>query len=75
MSSGPLTKEYVASIFKALEGSGMEHDKFAEYLIDDLSWTIKGTHPLAGHYKSKKAFQVNVCSFRNPRSLPHAVSS
>ncbi|KAK9813898.1 hypothetical protein WJX73_003880 [Symbiochloris irregularis] len=56
-SDGPLTKEYVRSVFQYLEGSGMEHDKFGDYLVDDLSWTIQGTHPLAGHYKSKKAFQ------------------
>ena len=58
-SDAPLTKEYVRTIFQYLEGSGMEHDKFGDYLVDDLSWTIQGTHPLAGHYHSKKDFQVS----------------
>ena len=58
VASEPLTKEYVTSVFKCLEQGGMTHGTFADYLADNLSWTIKGTHPLAGHYESKKAFQV-----------------
>ena len=54
----PLTKEYVAKIFEGLEGDGMGHAAFGQHLADDLQWTIKGTHPLAGTYSSKKAFTV-----------------
>ena len=50
----PLTSESVLQIFKGLErgdGSG-----FFEHVADDVDWTVMGTHPLAGHYPSKKAF-------------------
>jgi ketosteroid isomerase-like protein len=29
---------------------------FFEHVADDVDWTVMGTHPLAGHYRSKKAF-------------------
>ena len=44
----------VRQIFKGLEdGDG---EAFFKYVSDDVDWIVMGTHPLAGHYISKKAF-------------------
>jgi len=49
-----ITSEGVREIFKGLEnGDGAA---FFERVADDVDWTVMGTHPLAGHYASKKAF-------------------
>src|SRR6202163_1528322 len=50
----PLTSESVLQIFKGLERS--DGSAFFEHVADDVDWTVMGTHPLAGHYRSKKAF-------------------
>ena len=45
----------VRSIFAGLEhGDG---DAFFAHVADDVDWTVMGTHPLAGHYPSKRAFE------------------
>src|ERR1700758_4481402 len=50
-----MTSDRVREIFKGLErGDG---DAFFEHVADDVDWTVMGTHPLAGHYPSKRAFQ------------------
>ena len=39
--------------------SGLEHGDgaaFFEHVADDVDWIVMGTHPLAGHYKSKSDF-------------------
>jgi ketosteroid isomerase-like protein len=49
-----ITPERVREIFKGLEkGDGAA---FFEHVADDVDWTVMGTHPLAGHYRSKKSF-------------------
>ena len=49
-----ITEKYVRSVFKGLErGDGAS---FFEHVADDVDWTVEGTHPLAGHYKSKADF-------------------
>src|SRR5277367_4791970 len=49
-----ITTERVREIFRGLEkGDGAA---FFELVADDVDWTVMGTHPLAGHYRSKKAF-------------------
>jgi uncharacterized protein len=49
-----ITSDRVRNIFKGLEnGDGAA---FFEQVADDVDWTVMGTHPLAGHYPSKKAF-------------------
>ena len=49
-----ITSDRVRSIFKGLEnGDGAA---FFEQVADDVDWTVMGTHPLADHYRSKKAF-------------------
>ena len=51
----PLSDECVLEIFKGLEsGDGAA---FFEHVADDVDWTVMGTHPLAGHYLSKKVFR------------------
>ena len=59
MSTTSLDKQYVAEVFHNLEVKG-QAPKFLEKVADDVDWTVKGTHPLAGHYTSKKRFQVNI---------------
>jgi ketosteroid isomerase-like protein len=55
-----ITADYVRQVFKGLEdGDGAE---FFKYVSDDVDWTVEGTHPLAGHYRSKANFVCrNVC--------------
>jgi ketosteroid isomerase-like protein len=49
-----ITPERVREIFKGLEnGDGAA---FFKQVADDVDWTVMGTHPLAGHYYSKKDF-------------------
>jgi uncharacterized protein len=49
-----ITPDLVRKIFKGLEnGDGAT---FFEYVADHVDWIVMGTHPLAGHYRSKKAF-------------------
>ena len=49
-----ITEDYVRKIFKGLEqGDGAS---FFEHVDDKVDWIIEGTHPLAGHYKSKSDF-------------------
>ena len=51
-----IAPERVREIFKGLEtGDGAA---FFEHVADDVDWTVMGTHPLAGHYQSKKAFRA-----------------
>src|SRR5580700_12081833 len=49
-----ITSDRVREIFRGLEkGDGAA---FFQHVADDVDWTVMGTHPLAGHYSSKKAF-------------------
>jgi hypothetical protein len=49
-----ITPDRVREIFEGLEnGDGAA---FFEQVAEDVDWTVMGTHPLAGHYLSKKAF-------------------
>jgi ketosteroid isomerase-like protein len=49
-----ITEEYVREIFRGLEsGNGAE---FFDHVDDNVEWTVEGTHPLAGHYHSKREF-------------------
>jgi len=46
--------DFVRKIFSGLEhGDGAA---FFEHVADDVDWIVMGTHPLAGHYKSKDDF-------------------
>ena len=49
-----ITPDRVREIFKGLEkGDGAA---FFEQVADDVDWIVMGTHPLAGHYHSKRDF-------------------
>ena len=49
-----ITSDSVREIFKGLEnGDGAA---FFAHVADNVDWIVEGTHPLAGHYFSKKAF-------------------
>jgi hypothetical protein len=45
---------YVQKIFKNLESG--DGKTFFDHVADDVDWTVEGTHPLAGHYRSKSDF-------------------
>jgi uncharacterized protein len=49
-----ITPERVREVFKGLENG--DGGAFFEYVADDVDWIVMGTHPLAGHYRSKKDF-------------------
>jgi ketosteroid isomerase-like protein len=49
-----ITVDSVREIFKGLEsGDGAA---FFDHVANNVDWIVEGTHPLAGHYLSKKAF-------------------
>jgi ketosteroid isomerase-like protein len=49
-----IAPDRVREIFQGLEhGDG---DGFFAHVADDVDWTVMGTHPLAGHYRSKADF-------------------
>jgi uncharacterized protein len=48
------THESVRELFKGLENG--DGSAFFQHVADNVDWTVMGTHPLAGHYLSKKAF-------------------
>lgn len=51
----PIASGDVREIFKGLEtGDGAA---FFQHVANDVDWTVIGTHPLAAHYSSKKAFR------------------
>jgi uncharacterized protein len=45
---------YVRSLFANLEHGIC--DAFFEHVADDVNWTVIGTHPLAGNYRTKASF-------------------
>jgi uncharacterized protein len=53
-TSKGISAERVRSLFEGLErGDGAA---FFQHVAENVDWTVMGTHPLAGHYSSKKAF-------------------
>ncbi len=49
-----MDKQTVRNLFAHLEqGDGAG---FFEHVADDVDWTVQGTHPLAGRYRSKQDF-------------------
>lgn len=49
-----LTKGYVRSLFENLKSG--ENQLFFDKVIDNVHWTVMGTHPLAGSYHDKESF-------------------
>ena len=53
-STPPLSIAHVQEIFRNLESG--EGEKFFDHVAEDVDWIVEGTHPLAGHYRSKPDF-------------------
>jgi ketosteroid isomerase-like protein len=53
----PVTTNQVETLFNYLNAG--ENDEFFEHVADDVQWTVMGTHPLAGTYKSKQGFLLH----------------
>ena len=51
-----LTEDAVRRLFAHLETG--DADAFFARVADDVSWTVTGTHPLAGEYHSKADFRA-----------------
>ena len=52
-----ISADAVRRIFAHLEsGAG---DAFFAHVADDVDWTVEGTHPLAGRYRSKAEFHAH----------------
>ncbi len=65
------THEKVSEIFAHLQTG--EGEKFFEHVADNVSWTVMGTHPLAGRYDSKDEFMR--CTFdRLNRIMPDGIA-
>jgi Ketosteroid isomerase-related protein len=63
-----VSEAYVREVFSGLEnGAGAA---FFEHVDDDVDWTVEGTHPLAGRYRSKAAFIAGTFDKLN-KVLPH----
>lgn len=50
----PLTIEYVENLFRNLSTGNSRI--FFESVADDVQWTVTGTHPMSGTYKTKADF-------------------
>jgi ketosteroid isomerase-like protein len=49
-----ITEHEVRALFSKLESG--DGKNFFDHVADDVDWTVEGTHPLAGHYRSKEEF-------------------
>jgi uncharacterized protein len=49
-----VTPDFVREVFKGLENG--DGTAFFEHVAENVDWIVEGTHPLAGHYRSKQAF-------------------
>ncbi len=49
-----VSKDYVEKLFDYLKTG--ENDKFFVNVTNDVYWTVMGTHPLAGTYRTKNEF-------------------
>ena len=49
-----ITPDSVRVIFRGLENG--DGGAFFRHVSDDVDWIVMGTHPLAGHYRSKASF-------------------
>ncbi|HET7849484.1 MAG TPA: nuclear transport factor 2 family protein [Pseudolabrys sp.] len=52
----PTTTEAARAIFCKLEER--DGSEFFSHVADDVDWTVEGTHPLAGRYRSKAALRA-----------------
>ena len=66
----PITPDFVRNFFEGLENG--DGEGFFEHVADDVDWIVMGTHPLAGHYHSKKGF-IEGTFAKLAQVLPHGV--
>ncbi len=59
-----ITEDYVAGLFERLRSG--DSGGFFEKVSDDVRWTVMGTHPLAGDYRSKENFLSHSFRRLNP---------
>lgn len=59
-----ITHASVRALFDHL-AAGEQAEFFAQ-VADDVDWTVMGTHPLAGHYRSKTEFTAATFARLNP---------
>ena len=64
----PITPDSVRAIFKGLENG--DGSAFFRHVADDVDWIVMGTHPLAGHYRSKAEFIAGTFA-KLQQVLPH----
>ncbi len=63
-----ITPDQIREIFEGLaHGDGAN---FFKHVADNVDWTVMGTHPLAGHYRSKTHFIAGTFE-KLGRVLPH----
>jgi uncharacterized protein len=63
-----MTEDEVRNIFLGLEkGNG---GAFFDHVASNVDWTVMGTHPLAGRYRSKQAFIAGTFE-KLAKVLPH----
>lgn len=60
-----LDADAVRKTFSLLESG---YDAFFKHVADDVDWTVHGSHPLAGHFRSKSEF-INATFARIARIL------
>ncbi|KAI9658369.1 MAG: hypothetical protein M1821_002502 [Bathelium mastoideum] len=48
------SQAYITDVFTAMTNGSS--DIFYSHVVENVSWRVMGTHPLAGHYASKVAF-------------------
>jgi ketosteroid isomerase-like protein len=69
------TGDQVRAIFSGLE---IGHaDSYFRHVAEDVDWTIQGTHPLAGRYRSKAEFRAHTFARLGnpfPQGLPLRVT-
>jgi uncharacterized protein len=62
-----MTPDRIREIFKALEtGDGAA---FFTHVAEDVDWTVMGTHPLAGRYRSRAGYASTFTKLG--KVLPH----
>lgn len=59
-----ITHTSVRALFEHLAAG--EQAEFFAHVADDVDWTVMGTHPLAGHYRSKAEFTAATFARLNP---------
>lgn len=60
-----LNSQDVKALFANL-GEGRQDDFFS-HVADDVDWTVMGTHPLAGRYRTRDDFLAATFARLNPR--------